>query len=157
MLKIDPVSMRDAMKQISEAVGKSIEKEANYLLFVDNFAGMGEGAGFNSRYIINYTGALGKSSSITMNNEGADITWTAPYASDIEFGVLPGERNPTKEVIEKWLTTKKSTNLPITEEEARQAAPIIRDKIIRKGWSPRPFVRTAIYTVGSENYILTEV
>jgi hypothetical protein len=147
MLKIDPASMREAALQITGAIAFSIEKEANRLLTVDAFA---SDAG-ESRYIITYTGALGNSSAVTVTGEGAEITWSAPYASDIEFGVLPGEKDPYVMDIYNWLTTKKSGKLPLTEEEARRAAPLVRDKIIREGWSPRPFVRTAIDHVAASD------
>jgi hypothetical protein len=150
MLKIDPDSMKQAMREVAVAVGKSIEKEANHLLVVDSFVGMGEGAGYVSQFAINYTGALGKSSSTTMNNEGAGITWSAPYASNIEFGAEP--HDPGYDSIYGWVLNK----LKVTETDAANTAKNIQDKIKREGWEPRPFVRTAIHYVASD-YVLTGV
>lgn len=157
MLKIDPESMKQAIKEVAVVVGKSIEKEANNLLVVDSFAGQGEGAGVDSKYIIYYQGGLLSSSSVEANADGASINWSVPYASFIEFGARPGDSTPEEYTIENWLTTKRSKNLPMSLEKAKELAPKIQKQIIEKGWQPRPFVRTAIYYVASENYILTGV
>lgn len=150
MLKIDSNSLIDAMLEISVEIAEKIEKRANYLLIVDSFAF----DGIVSRYPIQFTGNLGNSSSIEKTTYGAEITWSAPYASFVEFGTGSLGSEPIEfvsyDVIYDWVTSKQSKKLPLEGNEAVDFAKFVVTKINTIGQDPRPFVRAAIDYVSTE-------
>ncbi len=150
-LKIDLTSMKEAIQKCSFLVGNEVKNEATRLLTLDMFTYDPEK--ITSRFVINFTGKLSSSSNVVEVENGSEITWSAPYASDIEFGSDP--HSVSKDEILYWVQTKTSRNLPKAGDDAERFADGVVDKIGREGTYPRPFVRTAIDHINADDKVIS--
>ena len=88
------------------------------------------------------TGFLLNSLKITENPDGYSFSFTAPYASAVEYG----EKDPNVKFmdIKEWLKRKYRIK---DEKELNAKAKVITERIKREGQYPKLFVTKAIYSV----------
>ena len=93
------------------------------------------------------TGFLLRSGLIRRGPGGHVISYSAPYAWQVEKGRLPGSMPPV-EALEKWVERK----LRVPRKDVRKAAWGVAMKIKHYGTQPHPFVEEAILKVSRSRY-----
>lgn len=131
IIEIDEKSLKEVGKQILTQITMEIFSKSQENLVRPDEKGR----------IITDTGALLRSGVVETWGDHAKIIYKAPYADDIEFGSEP--HKVPYDAIYKWCKRK----LRLREDEARQVAWAVKEKIETKGTEPRSFLRNAIAEV----------
>lgn len=103
-------------------------------------------SGKSETVITTDTGNLLRSGNVNRSFLEKNIVYSAPYASDVEFGNAGIRVNP--EDLIKWVRRKVLKNKD--EKKARSVAVSIANALERRGQSPDPFLEPAISTAKME-------